>query len=1406
MIAGSNGSFSGNIQCSSGTYPIKNVSTSGTTNTVPTIASTNSGSRCGTGTISLGATASAGTINWYTTATGGTSLSTGTSYTTGSISSTTTYYVDATNNGCTTATRSSVVATVNSIPTISSVTPGTRCGTGAVSLSAAASAGTINWYLASTGGISQGTGTSFSTGSISSTTSYFVDATSNGCTTTSRTSVTATVNGLPTITNESLSTQTVCQNITFSSISVTATGTGLTYQWYSNSTASNSGGSAISGATNASYTPPSSALGTMYYYCIVSGTCTPAATSSVSGVFAVQGPLAGTIAITGSSAICTGTSKNLSLSGHSGSIQWQSSSDNSTWSDISGSTSPIFNTGNLTATTYFRAKLSFGSCTPVYTSSQLITVDPLSVAGTISGSAGVCSGSTSALTLTGNTGTIVWTSSTALNGTYSPIAGATSTSYTTAAITATTYYKAVVTSGVCASATTAAYTVSTIPLGNIGAISGPSTATLGGTATYSVTAVTNATSYVWNLPAGMTLASSAGNGASITASVANNFAGGTVTVQAVGCTNSAVVTRTVNAPSAATLSITTTTSGAPVFCGGTTASFSTTTTSTNNSATYLWTLPTGVSVASGSSLSGSSINVVFAANYNGGAISVTRVSSTESLIAYYTVGAIATPGVITGSSTLCGTSSGTYSIASVTGADSYEWSLPTGMTGTSTNTSINVTWTGSITGNIQVRAVKSSCGTSAWRALSVASVATPGSITGPTTTCGANSNTISASGANTTLLNTATYSISAVTGATGYTWTVPTGMAITSGQGTTSINVTITPSSFTSGSVTVIATTSTCTSAVRSLSVSNANSTVVGPTDLCGLSQATYSINAPSGTTVTWTLASWMSLASGQTLTSNPITVNIGAAPSQQNITATYVTSCGTVTGSRFVGCSLFTQLNTTSCGSDVSFTSIVSATWIGAGSYKFLISGGTLSNPVTITNTWNGFTFTQITGAGPGSYSVSVAYAPTGSTNFGSYGSSCSLTLNATIPTTALSACGTTIATGAAVVASTWAGNGTYKFVVSGGTLASGTSVTITNTWNGFTFTQVTGAGPGDYSVISSFKPTGYPDFGSTTTCSSITLGATIPTTALSACGTTIATGATVVASTWAGNGTYKFVVSGGTLASGTSVTITNTWNGFTFTQVTGAGPGDYSVISSFKPTGYPDFGSTTTCSSITLGTTVPTTGIIETQCANGVTSTGTIVTCAWVGQGTYKFVISEGTLGQNNSVTLNQSWNGFTFANIPGASFGGYNITVSFKPTGYPDFGEPTTCAEFELIAAGSLAQQDPQIHQEQTEGLGLEESSNVNGLEENQLQNFTWTATATSNPFAHSFQIKLNGAEGISTDASFTAQLTDMSGKVYSQKTLNKEQLEAESFGEQLAPGLYLMTLRQGEELRVIRVVKR
>src|SRR5205823_1164465 len=42
--------------------------------TTPSITSTTGGAVCGSGTVSLGAAASAGTINWYTTSTGGTSV------------------------------------------------------------------------------------------------------------------------------------------------------------------------------------------------------------------------------------------------------------------------------------------------------------------------------------------------------------------------------------------------------------------------------------------------------------------------------------------------------------------------------------------------------------------------------------------------------------------------------------------------------------------------------------------------------------------------------------------------------------------------------------------------------------------------------------------------------------------------------------------------------------------------------------------------------------------------------------------------------------------------------------------------------------------------------------------------------------------------------------------------------------------------------------------------------------------------------------------------------------------------------------------------------------------------------------------------------------------------------------
>jgi len=175
---------------------------------------------------------------------------------------------------------------VNAIPTITGTTPASRCSTGTVALGATASAGTINWYAAATGGASLGTGTTFTTPSISATTTYYADATSNGCNPPSRTAILATVLAIPVISSQQTVTASYNTNATANALSVTATtatGTISEYQWYSNSSASISGATLIDGATDASFVPPTSVSGTRYYYCKVTNSNDCSVNSVVSG-------------------------------------------------------------------------------------------------------------------------------------------------------------------------------------------------------------------------------------------------------------------------------------------------------------------------------------------------------------------------------------------------------------------------------------------------------------------------------------------------------------------------------------------------------------------------------------------------------------------------------------------------------------------------------------------------------------------------------------------------------------------------------------------------------------------------------------------------------------------------------------------------------------------------------------------------------------------------------------------------------------------------------------------------------------------------------------------------------------------------------------------------------------------
>lgn len=113
----------------------------------PVITGISSGSRCGTGTVTIGATASWGTINWYDALTGGTFMGTGESFITPNLSSSTTYYAEAMGDGCTSGSRAEVTASVITPPSISASGGGTFCNASMITLSSSSSHITNQYWV-----------------------------------------------------------------------------------------------------------------------------------------------------------------------------------------------------------------------------------------------------------------------------------------------------------------------------------------------------------------------------------------------------------------------------------------------------------------------------------------------------------------------------------------------------------------------------------------------------------------------------------------------------------------------------------------------------------------------------------------------------------------------------------------------------------------------------------------------------------------------------------------------------------------------------------------------------------------------------------------------------------------------------------------------------------------------------------------------------------------------------------------------------------------------------------------------------------------------------------------------------------------------------------------------------------
>ena len=349
----------------------------------PTVLTTTPASRCDSGTVTLGATASAGTLSWFANPTGGTALGTGTSFTTPSISITTTYYVETVNATCSSS-RTAVIATVNTTPTITSTTPASRCDAGQVTLNATSSAGNTIWYANPSGGAALATTNNFITPSISITTTFYVEASTGSCTS-PRTPVIATVNTTPIITSTTPATR--CDSGTVTLGAVANSGT---LNWYANP----SGGASL--GTGTSFVTPSISSTTTYYVAASNASCTSVRTPVIATVNV-------TPTVTGTpNSRCDAGTVSLSASANAGTINWYA---NASGGSALG-TGTSFTTPSISITTTFYVESVNGTCT----STRVPVIATVNTTPTITSTTGatICGQGGGTLSATASAGTIYW--------------------------------------------------------------------------------------------------------------------------------------------------------------------------------------------------------------------------------------------------------------------------------------------------------------------------------------------------------------------------------------------------------------------------------------------------------------------------------------------------------------------------------------------------------------------------------------------------------------------------------------------------------------------------------------------------------------------------------------------------------------------------------------------------------------------------------------------------------------------------------------------------------------------------------------------------------------------------------------------------------------------------------------
>ncbi|MFN5354994.1 MAG: T9SS type A sorting domain-containing protein [Bacteroidota bacterium] len=435
------------------------------------------------------------------------------------------------------------------------------------------------------------------------------------------------------------------------------------------------------------------------------------------------------------------TITNVTASASAGSILCNGGTTSIVVSAADG-TAPYTGTGTFTvgAGAYSYTVTDANGCTATVSGSvsEPAVLAASATAGTIN-----CNSSTTDVTVSATGGTAPYTGTgvfTVSEGTYS--------------------YTVTDANGCTASASISVITTSNV--GTPGAIAGTAQACVPGVAgslSFSISAVPNATSYAWTVPAGFTITSGQGTSAitvSYTAAAVQSGIAGQLCVTAsdacgtspASCASiSYQVAQPVTPPSI---------SGPGKLCPGQSATFSIA--SVARATSYSWSVPANVSITSGQ---GSNIiTVSVAAGYSGGTVAVSASNScgtSPQRSKSVTTNLSGTPGAISGDAGgVCNAAGIVYSIASVTGATSYNWSVTGGtIVSGQGSTSITVNFGSFTNGSVSVQSLNG-CGSSSLRTLTVkGSPAQPGVISGSKNVCAGTQQA---------------YSVATVAGATNYAW------------------------------------------------------------------------------------------------------------------------------------------------------------------------------------------------------------------------------------------------------------------------------------------------------------------------------------------------------------------------------------------------------------------------------------------------------------------------------------------------------------------------------------------------------------------------------------------------------------------------------------------------------------